>query len=76
MTKYLSLTALVALLTIGCGGGLSTEDATEECDEIRQRLTQCMSEDATFQSCVSCFEECGIDCEFSDQCPATFACTD
>jgi hypothetical protein len=75
MTKLFSLIALVLpILAVGCGDGLSNESATAECEELQQRLTQCLSEDATFSQCVTCFEECGVDCEVSEACPATFAC--
>jgi hypothetical protein len=78
MIKYFALLALLALpvSTTGCGDGLSTEDAQAECDELQLRLTQCLSDDATMAACVSCFEECGVSCDVSDACPATFACGD
>jgi hypothetical protein len=78
MIKYFALTvALVALpaITAGCGGGLSTEDAQAECDDLSQRLASCF-DDAVNAECVSCFEDCGVDCDVSDACPATFACPD
>lgn len=79
MIKYFALTAvLVALPAIatGCGSGLSTEDAQAECEDLRQRLTSCLEDDATMSRCVSCYEECGVECDVSDACPATFACSD
>lgn len=77
--KYFALTAaLVALpaVAIGCGDGLSTEDATAECEDLRARLTSCLEDDATMASCISCYEECGVNCDVSDACPATFDCGD
>ena len=77
--KYFALTAaLVALpaVAIGCGNGLSTEDAQAECDDLAARLASCLDDDQAMASCVSCHEECGVDCDVSDACPATFACAD
>ena len=55
--KYFALTAaLVALpaVAIGCGNGLSTEDAQAECDDLAARLPSCLEDDQAMASCVSC----------------------
>lgn len=76
MIKYAAPCVLLALsaLAFGCGGGLSTEDAQAECDELRLRQQQCFEDTATINACVACFEDCGVDCDVSDACPATFSC--
>jgi hypothetical protein len=66
----------LALTGLGCGG-LSTEEATQRCDQARD-LTgeQGCVDDAVFAQCVSCYEECGDDCQSSDPvtCPESFTC--
>ncbi|WP_437632719.1 hypothetical protein [Sorangium sp. So ce854] len=69
-SALLSLVALAA----GCGG-LSTEEAQERCDRLRNTVPVC-STDESHAACVSCHEECGDDCEASTACPQTFACVD
>ncbi|WP_438016218.1 hypothetical protein WMF18_36045 [Sorangium sp. So ce315] len=69
-SALLSLVALAA----GCGG-LSTEEAQERCDRLRDTVPFC-STDESHAACVSCHEECGDDCEASPTCPQTFACVE
>lgn len=64
----------LAALGIGCGG-LSTEESQQRCDQLRTAVSACMT-DASYRACVSCYEECGDDCEPSGACPQTFACAE
>jgi len=73
-TIWLGL-ATVALST-GCSGGLSSEDASAKCDELRTAHPGCMSQTALDQ-CAICFEDCGDACAVADTaCPLTFSCPD
>ena len=64
---FLSLTCLTAC------GGVSTEDATSECEGIRQRQASCFT-DSAFDACVACYEDCGYDCGILESCPLQFSC--
>jgi hypothetical protein len=63
--------ALVAVIPLGCGG-LSTEDATLRCDQ--ERTSKPCVTDASYGACITCYEECGDDCNAGDACPETYAC--
>jgi len=79
MIKYFALTAVLFALPatlVGCGGGMSTEDAQAECEALRQRLASCLEDEDTIAACVSCYEDCGVNCNVSNDCPATFSCGD
>lgn len=60
---------------IGCGSRYSTQEATEACDELLDRINTAET-DEQFNECVACFEDCGDDCQQQDTAPATFACPD
>jgi hypothetical protein len=64
---------LLLLLPLGCGTGESTEEATDNCQRQRQAQASCF-DDAAFDSCVSCREECGRDCITAESCPLQFSC--
>ncbi|MCC6555257.1 MAG: hypothetical protein IT372_20020 [Polyangiaceae bacterium] len=62
-----------AALAAGCGG-LSTVEAEQRCDQARAAdATDCVN-DAAYDQCVSCFEECGDECAKAESCPAQFIC--
>lgn len=70
--------AVVAVVpwSAGCSGGLSSEDARANCEEIRaaRNGSSCMS-DAAFDQCLLCYEDCGDACGVADTaCPLTFNC--
>ncbi|WP_438024856.1 hypothetical protein [Sorangium sp. So ce233] len=69
-TALLSLVALAA----GCGG-LSTEESQQRCDQLRDAVPFCSTEES-YAACVSCHEECGDDCAASTACPQTFSCAE
>lgn len=61
----------------GCPGGAkdtSTEgEAEAHCEDLRASNEGCF-EDAQFDECVTCFEECGGPCAVLESCPVQFAC--
>lgn len=63
----------VTAIALGCGSGVSKEDAELRCGQLRTSIAACMN-DAAYQQCVSCNEECGDRCNQLDSCPAQFAC--
>jgi hypothetical protein len=69
-----SVLLLFIALAIGCGG-LSTEESKQRCDQMQSANAACMTEGA-YDECVSCYEECGDDCEPSGACPGTFRCAE
>lgn len=69
-TVLLSLVALAS----GCGG-LSTEESQQRCDQLRDAVPSCAT-DESHDACVSCYEECGDACEPSGACPQTFTCAE
>jgi len=58
---------------LGCGSGLSKEDATLRCDQLRTSIRACIN-DAAYQQCVACQEECGDRCMTLESCPLQFTC--
>ena len=74
MVSMVRLAALwLALSALGCsGGGLSQEDATLRCDQLKS-VDQCIDAKA-LDACRSCYEECGDKCKQVITCPAQFSC--
>jgi hypothetical protein len=50
----------VAALSIGCGSGLSTEEATQRCDQ--ERISKTFFTEASYAQCLECYEQCGDEC--------------
>ena len=74
MTTLRHCLLLVCVPMLFACGGLDTEEAQAECDSIRQSQEQCMN-DAAYDSCVACYEDCGVDCaQVAKSCPAEFTC--
>jgi hypothetical protein len=68
------LAALCCILgMIACGSGLDTEEARAYCDDVRASQQACVDDDA-YQSCVACYEDCGVDCAQLESCPLQFSC--
>jgi hypothetical protein len=68
---------LVVLLSLGCGGGLSEDDAALRCDQevAAKGGGGCITPgSAAYDECLSCFEECGDDCTPRAECPAKYTC--
>jgi hypothetical protein len=71
-TRVLSALIFGAAVLASCGG-LSTEEATGYCDRARKAESQCV-DDAAYQQCISCYEDCGVDCTANESCPRQFTC--
>jgi len=63
---------LTLLVLAGCGG-YSSEEAKTKCDLARQAQATCF-DDATYNACLSCLEECGQDCVLAESCPLQYTC--
>lgn len=74
-TYVRSLAALIAIaaLSMGCGSGLSTEEATQRCDQERNIKKMFFSE-GSYTSCLGCYEECGDECVAQATSPESYAC--
>jgi hypothetical protein len=72
-----SLVGFVALgmaaMALGCGSGISKDDAELRCGQVRTSQSVCVT-DAAYQQCVTCQEECGDRCLTLESCPAQFSC--
>ena len=75
ISKALALALLSALplVALGCGDGLSTDDAKLRCDQERAAKTACFTDQA-YDQCVQCNEECGDKCATLESCPVQYAC--
>ena len=70
------IAAAVVAFTIGagCGSGFDRDEATVECDADRDAFPNCY-DDATFEACIVCHEECGAECATLGQvCPTKYSC--
>ena len=65
--------ALALALATGCGSSFSEDEARGVCTRRQQAESACM-DDAAFEACVACYEECGNDCAVLESCPLQFAC--
>jgi len=68
---FLLLTVFASLVP-GCGG-LSEDEAKSYCDRARQSESQCFNDEA-YSGCLSCYEDCGVDCTASETCPRAYTC--
>ncbi|WP_437504161.1 hypothetical protein [Sorangium sp. So ce1099] len=77
MARWLGIgTVLLSLVALAAGcGGFSTEEAQHRCDQLRDAVPSCSNEES-HGACVSCYEECGDDCQPSAACPQTFTCAE
>lgn len=64
---------VVAVFSIGCGSGISAADAQTRCDQDRAAKGAFVT-DASYQQCLSCFEQCGDQCAAKATSPETYAC--
>jgi hypothetical protein len=70
-----ALLVISSMAALGCGSGLSAEDAAIRCDQERVAKGQLFGK-TTYDECLSCFEECGDSCSSIATSPPTYACTD
>lgn len=73
-TLGLALGLALSAAALGCGSGLSTEDAKLRCDQERDAKNACFTDEA-YNQCVSCQEECGDSCAVLESCPVQYACS-
>ena len=71
--RVLAALITIAVLSVGCGSGLSTEEATQRCDQERF-IKDDFYTDSSYAQCISCFEECGDECLARATAPETYAC--
>ena len=67
------ITIAIAALSVGCGSGLSTEEATQRCDQERFIQGMLFTDDA-YAQCLTCYEECGDECDRRSTTPPSFLC--
>ena len=65
--------ATMATAALGCGSGVTVEEAKQLCDKMRNDGPQCV-DDAAYKQCLSCQAECGDQCLTQESCPVQFAC--
>jgi len=70
----LALVTFCALAIAACGG-LSDEDAAVRCDIEQANNSSCFNQ-AAYDSCVSCFSECGDNCAIAESCPVQYVCAE
>ena len=65
--------AVVVLGVMGCGSGLSEEDARVRCDQERDSKGSFVTDEA-YDECVACYEECGDECTPMATAIASYVC--
>jgi hypothetical protein len=70
IAAFLMITAAAAL---GCGSGLSVEDATIRCDQEKAAKAQFVTS-AAYAQCIACYQECGDDCLIAATAPSSYSC--
>lgn len=68
-----SAVAFLSVTAVGCGSGLSKEDADIRCDQEKAALG---FSDAVYAQCEDCYEKCGDSCVRHATSPITYACDD
>jgi hypothetical protein len=64
---------VLAVLSIGCGSGISASDAQARCDQERAAKVATMT-DKSYQQCLDCYQSCGDQCAAKATSPETYAC--
>ncbi|MEO5726629.1 MAG: hypothetical protein ABI134_08290 [Byssovorax sp.] len=70
IAAFLMITAAAAL---GCGSGLSLEDATIRCDQEKVSKGSLFAK-GTYDECLQCYETCGDECAPVASSPPTYGC--
>jgi hypothetical protein len=72
MRRIFALLILISpFVFVACGH--SAEEAKTKCDLERTANTNCFT-DATYDSCLECYESCGTDCAVAESCPVQYIC--
>lgn len=66
---------ITSLAALGCGSGLSVEDATIRCDQEKASKGSLFGRE-TYNECISCYETCGNECSSVASSPPTYKCAD
>jgi len=69
--EALTLSLLFVLGSASCG--YSSDEAKTKCDLARDAQGNCFN-DATYDACISCFEDCGQECVVAESCPVQYSC--
>ena len=64
---------ITSMAALGCGSGLSLEDATIRCDQEKVSKGSLFGPQ-TFNECLACYESCGDECSPLASSPPTYSC--
>jgi hypothetical protein len=64
---------VASTLAFGCGSGLSSTQATTFCDQEQMNKAFCFNA-TVYQSCLTCYENCGDSCVPQELCPEEYLC--
>lgn len=68
-----AILVITSMAALGCGSGVSTEEATIRCDQEKASKGMLFGK-TTYQECLACFELCGNDCSPIASSPPTYTC--
>lgn len=68
------ISMMIAAAAIGCGSGVSEDDAKLRCDQEKTNNASACIDDAAYAQCMSCEQECGDHCVRMETCPTQFTC--
>lgn len=66
---------LTSMAALGCGKGLSEEDATIRCDQEKTAKGSLFGTE-TYNECLTCYETCGDECTSVASSPPEYKCAD
>lgn len=70
---FAAVLMITAASALGCGAGLSVEDATIRCDQEKAAKPQFVTFEA-YNQCIACYQECGDDCAVAATAPSSYTC--
>ncbi|MFS8066908.1 MAG: hypothetical protein ACMG6S_11105 [Byssovorax sp.] len=76
MFRTLSAAAVLVITStaaLGCGSGLSLEDATIRCDQEKVSKGSLFAR-GTYDECLWCYQTCGDECTSVASSPPTYEC--
>ena len=66
---------ITSVAALGCGKGLSLEDATIRCDQEKTAKGSLFGP-GTYNECLTCYETCGDECTSVASSPPAYKCSD
>ena len=75
LPSAVAVLVITSTAALGCGSGLSREDATIRCDQEKVSKGSLFAKD-TYNECLSCYETCGDDCAPVASSPPTYKCAE